>query len=180
MSRDIASVVSQVRKSAGLSRPKLAAMIGVTDRTIKNWEDGVSKPDADLFLDIFYACNQHLLDVIRKADSSDFLDDTSMSEEAIRQRLIAMIRSETSDAMNRRLLFNLSADHGSNAEAQLNLCTAYNHLAMEDKYDICNLIVERYRLRREQRRLIRTAHSVLPDLEILDAELARVRKEITK
>ena len=179
MSRDIASVISTVRKSAGLSRPKLASMIGVTDRTIKNWEDGVSRPDADLFLDVFYACNKHLLDVMRKSDSADFFSE-SVSPGEIRQRLIAMIRSETTDDMNRRLLYNLAADHGSDAEAQLNLCTAYNHLSMEDKYDICKLVVERYRLRSEQHRLIRTQHAVFPDLDYLEAELTRVRKEITK
>lgn len=178
--RDIASLVLSVRKNAGMTRAKLASALGVSERTIKNWEDGISKPDADLFLQMFDACNQHLVNAMWASDSAElFLDDT-VSYEEIRQRLIAMIRSQTTDAMNCKLLYNLSADHGSDAEAQLNLCTAYNHLSMEDKYDICKLIVERYKLRSEQHRLIRTEYNVTPDLDYLEKELAKVRKEITK
>ncbi len=180
MSRNIASYVSSVRNRAGVSRSKLAGLLGVSERTIKNWEDGVSQPDAELFLEMLDACNEHLANVIRHFEFMDIFDDAEADAEQIRQTLITCIRSTTTDDMNRKLLYNLCANHGSDATAQIELCTAYNHLAMEDKYDICKLIVERYRLRSEQNRLIRTKYGVSPDLDYLEAELARVRKEITK
>lgn len=178
--KDIASVVSYVRKNAGLSRAKLASLLDVSERTIKNWETGVSKPDAELFLQMFYTCNQHLINVMRSMDSPELFNDDSVTGEEIRQRLIAMIRTETTDEMNRKLLYNLSADHGSDAQAQLNLCTAYNHLPMDDKYIVCSMIMERYRMREKQGNLIRTEYNVQPDMDYLREELNRVWKEITK
>lgn len=179
MERDIANVISYVRKNAGLSRSKLAALIDVSERTIANWENGVSKPDADHFLDVFYACNQHLISVMRTMNSEQMFGG-DISPEEIRQRLIAMIRSETTDEMNRELLYNLSADHGSDAAAQLHMCTAYNHLPREDRYDICGTVIDRYELRKDQGRLIRTEYAVKPDIEYLKFERSRVREEITK
>lgn len=178
--RDIASYIYFVRIRAGVSRAKLAGLLGVSERTIKNWEDGVSQPDAELFLEMLDACNEHLANVIRHFEFMDIFEGEEADAEQIRQTLITCIRSTTSDEMNRKLLYNLSADHGSDAVAQLNLCTAYNHLPMEDKYDICNLVVGRYLLRKEQNRLIRTEYGVDPDLDYLRKELAKVRKEITK
>ncbi len=39
--------ISANRKSRGMSREKLAEVVGVTDRTILNWEQGKTMPKAD-------------------------------------------------------------------------------------------------------------------------------------
>lgn len=41
---ELAEIIREQRKAFGLSQRSLARILGVSNQTIKNWEDGVSAP----------------------------------------------------------------------------------------------------------------------------------------
>ena len=49
--------LKEARKQAGLKQSELAEMLGTTNKTISNWENGVSKPDLDTLSYICGALN---------------------------------------------------------------------------------------------------------------------------
>ncbi len=178
---DIASVIKNTRNNAGLTRKQLAEALEVSEKSVRNWEDGSAKPDGETLLKMFFACNAHLEHIMLKLKYPDVYGglDEELTDESAKQMLITYVRSELSSDNSRRLLYSLLGEHGSDTGAQINLACAYNHLTMEDKYDICKLIMDRYMLRKEQGRLINMDKNVTPDLVRLQLICDEVRDEIT-
>lgn len=47
---DIAKTVKQIRKARGLNTKAFAALLGVSDRTVENWEQGRSVPHPSVLI----------------------------------------------------------------------------------------------------------------------------------
>ena len=178
----IDEIIRNVRTKAGLSRTELADLLKVSEKSVRNWETGASTPDADVFLQIFFVCDEHLERSILKLKYPDLYgnSDIEVTDAVARQMLMTYLRNEMSDDIARKLLYCLIGEHGSNAGAQVNLCCAYNHFSMEDKYEICKFIVERYKLRKAQDRLVCLNGDAEPDLELLERVCQDVLKSIVK
>lgn len=52
----IGTALAKARVEAGLSQREMAHLIGMTERTVQNWEKGQSSPDSDEIMDWFTAC----------------------------------------------------------------------------------------------------------------------------
>lgn len=175
--RNLADMIKKARENAGLSRAELAHLLHVSERSIKNWEQALAKPDADTFLDLCFACNDRMAADMLKMQHPELFESDDI--EMLRQLLITYIRSAASDRMIKMLIYNLMSAHGSDAEAQINLCTAYNHLTLEDKVDVCKLIMSKYRIREAQDRLV-CPDDARPDLKYLRNAVELATAEIIK
>ena len=173
--RDLAFLVRNAREQAHLTRQELADKLGISKRTIDNWESGVSRPIADSLLDVYEACNAEIAKAIITADSYDAESDI----EVVRQRVITYLRTIADDDMIRQLDYNLLSSHGSIAKAQVNLCTAYNHFNKDDKYDVCRTIIGKYKLKQDLGKLINMGEP-LPDIEYLEKVCHDVREELIR
>lgn len=71
MKYEIGSRIRKYREMRGLSQKQLAAMIGVSNSRVSNWEQGINRPDANILAAI---CN--VLDV----SPSDMLDIRTSSD----------------------------------------------------------------------------------------------------
>lgn len=52
----IGTALAKARVEAGLSQREMAHLIGMTERTVQNWEKGQSSPDSDEIMDWCTAC----------------------------------------------------------------------------------------------------------------------------
>lgn len=43
--KDMGEIIAKLRKGAGFTQEKLAAMVGVSSQTVSKWETGTTMPD---------------------------------------------------------------------------------------------------------------------------------------
>ena len=57
MKYEIGNRIRKYREEFGLSQTQLAEQIGVSNRRVSNWEQGINRPDADMLAEICMALN---------------------------------------------------------------------------------------------------------------------------
>ena len=71
MKYEIGARIRKFREDRGYSQIELAQLIGVSNSRVSNWEQGINRPDADIFVDLCKTLNvspSELLDVHLKDD----------------------------------------------------------------------------------------------------------------
>ena len=72
--KKIGQFIKELRKEKQLTQEQLAEILGVTNRSISRWENGVNMPDFDLVIELanyFDVSIEELLDGERKTDMID-------------------------------------------------------------------------------------------------------------
>ncbi|MCK9525172.1 MAG: helix-turn-helix domain-containing protein [Limnochordia bacterium] len=73
--------LKELRKEKGLTQEQLAEVLGVSNRSISRWENGVNMPDFDLVMEMakfFDIAVGELLDAERKEDMMDMETEESL------------------------------------------------------------------------------------------------------
>lgn len=116
------------RADAGLSQEEMAIGLGVSKKTIQNWEKGISAPDlfqgSEWFRLLGLNPMPYYLEFVYPTLFSDFSPDKSDAE--IEDALIHLIR-QASPKEKRELLFLMAGKHGSSWFALLQMFTAHCH-----------------------------------------------------
>lgn len=88
MKYEIGARIRKYREAAGLNQKQLAALIGVSNGRVSNWEQGINRPDADIISEICRALN---------VSASELLDVNLNSNEltAHEKKLIQKYREKT-------------------------------------------------------------------------------------
>ena len=120
------------RADAGLSQEEMAIGLGVSKKTIQNWEKGISAPDlfqgSEWFRLLGLNPMPYYLEFVYPTLFSDFSPDKSDAE--IEDALIHLIR-QASPKEKRELLFLMAGKHGSSWFALLQMFTAHCHTSMQ-------------------------------------------------
>ena len=81
--KKIGSFLKELRKEKKLTQEQLAEVLGVSNRSISRWENGVSLPDFDLVIELsryFSVSIEEFLDGEKKAEMSDQKTDSKTEQ----------------------------------------------------------------------------------------------------
>lgn len=155
------------RAAAGKSQEYMARALGVSKKTIQNWEEGTSCPSQMKGFEWFTVLGLHplpyylqLLYPEEYADLSPVADDA-----AIEEALLETIRGLDSNA-KRKLLFILYGDSGSSPRGLLELITAYLHTPLKLRINVAGLVLTNYEISKAHGEIVAPEH-VLPNEETL-------------
>lgn len=168
-----ANMYRKSRAEIGMSQEKLAMELGVSRKTIQNWEMGISSPS-------FFQSSEwfRVLGVNPLPYYFDFVfpnepggKDMTISDDEVEKRLIEHIQNMPSNG-KRALLYALYGEHGSSPMAIFQLLLAHLHCPMKDRVGHASLIMANYMMEKSVGGLVGTNH-ILPDEELLKESIEK-------
>lgn len=141
----IGMALAKARISAGLSQREMARMIEKNERTVQNWEKGVSSPDSDEIMDWCTACGVSPIAVFMEVLHPDLYReaDNKKSEETVDQELQMLVQA-LPPITKRLLLFVLKGRHGSSPPAVISEIAANLHCPLNNRASVCGTIIDQY------------------------------------
>lgn len=156
------------RADARKSQEYMALGLGVSKKTIQNWEKGIAAPNLLqgikwfelLGLNPLHYYLEFVYPWIFKEDGECDVDET------IEKALIDIIKN-SSTLEKRQLLYIMSGNHGSSWHALLQLFTAYCHTNMHSRATAARLITDNYEIGKINSKLV-CPDDVQPDVNVLN------------
>ena len=141
----IGTALAKARVSANLSQREMAHMIEKNERTVQNWEKGVSSPDSDEIMDWCTACGVSPIAVFMEVLHPDLYReaDNKKSEETVDQELHMLVQA-LPPLTKRLLLFVLKGRHGSSPPAVISEIAANLHCPLNNRASVCGTIIDQY------------------------------------
>lgn len=163
----LAQMWRRSREDAGKSQEYMAKALGVSKKTIQNWEDGTSSPahlkafawfDAlgvpplPYYLDLLYP------DIMKRLEEDP-------TEEVITDTLVTAVK-HLGFEQKKKLLYLFLGEHGSSVTGILELMTAHLQSPLRDRISIAHSVSNNYRLALQTGNVIRP-DDIQPDLDLL-------------
>lgn len=141
----IGTALAKARVSANLSQREMAHMIEKNERTVQNWEKGVSSPDSDEIMDWCSACGVSPITVFMEVIHPDLYKeaDNKKSDAAVDQELQMLVQA-LPPITKRLLLFVLKGRHGSSPPAVISEIAANLHCPLNNRASVCGTIIDQY------------------------------------
>lgn len=141
----IGTALAKARVSANLSQREMAHMIEKNERTVQNWEKGVSSPDSDEIMDWCSACGVSPITVFMEVIHPDLYKeaDSKKSDAAVDQELQMLVQA-LPPLTKRLLLFVLKGRHGSSPPAVISEIAANLHCPLNNRASVCGTIIDQY------------------------------------
>lgn len=168
------------RADAGVSQEYVAIGVGVSRKTVQNWEKGISSPDLFQASEWFNVLGlnplPYFLDFIfpQDVDGIKANDEDKRIDEALKQ-LIEQLPA----AGKRQLLYMLYGNHGSSPNAVLNLMNAHLQAPLKDRIVHAAMIVENYELEKMLGNLV-CPSNIQPDIKMLRTSMENARTTVEK
>lgn len=141
----IGTALAKARVSANLSQREMAHMIEKNERTVQNWEKGVSSPDSDEIMDWCSVCGVSPITVFMEVIHPDLYKeaDNKKSDAAVDQELQMLVQA-LPPLTKRLLLFVLKGRHGSSPPAVISEIAANLHCPLNNRASVCGTIIDQY------------------------------------
>lgn len=152
------------RSQAGKSQEYMAMCVGVSKRTIQNWERGTSFPDLFQSVEWFRALGANPLPYYLEFLYPDLYEGTD-DDEKLEESLIELVKLCT-PFEKRELMFLMAGKHGSSWHSLLQMFTAHCHTSMQSRVTAARIISENYDMEKETGKLV-CQECVQPNVEIL-------------
>lgn len=133
----IAAFVRQVRERSGLSRSKLADMMGVNVHTLGNWESGKSAPDLPQLLHMMELLGEHILPLVLEFLYPDVHGSAADADARERVKHFVDLAPES---FVRQCDFLIRGEHGVNFAPLLQFSVMFLCLPTEARYMIDNVM----------------------------------------
>lgn len=156
----VSDMFRSMRKRKGLSRNKMAELVGVNAHTWTAWETGKSTPSIADFISVFERTGESMMRSVLSFLYPDVYDNS----DNVRQSMEHFVGNVASDHMVEVLSFLAYGDHGSNFVPQVEMFCAYNHLPMEQRFAISELTYIMYKMSMHRNDLIAT-DSTMPNMD---------------
>lgn len=175
----ISEALRTTRNESGKSQEYMAFELGVTRRTIVNWESGVSEPSIGQAILWFKLIDKnpipYLLQIVYPdMDKISHKDDDSR----ILTSLMELINDLPTEGV-RQLMYLFFGDHGSSPRAVLNMVTAHLQTPMKDRIAHGQLIATNYEIANRTETLARPDH-IQPDFNYLMDAIAAAKVAVEK
>lgn len=166
------------RMNAGKSQEFMAKGMGVSVRTVRNWENGVTFPDIFAGSEWFNLLGENPIPYFLSFLFPHLFSDmtSSVEDEAIERILIQMI-TECSATEKRELLFLMSGVHGSSWYSLLQMLTAHCHTGMQSRVTAARTILENYEMEAKTGSLV-CNENVQPDTNALYGAIEEAKKSV--
>lgn len=173
-----AEMLQKSRADANKSQDYVAKKLGVSKKTIQNWENGYSCPSQVQGVKWFEALNlqpmPYYLELMYPIEFSKLTPESA--DEAIEEALIRYIKAmRPSD--KRKLLFITYGDHGSAFNELIEMLTAHFHTPEANRLTVAQNICTNFEIAEATEQLIAKEH-IMPDIKILKRAIIRKRDRI--
>lgn len=146
MSDRFAELWKRSREDCGYSQEYMAKAMGVSKKTVANWESGLSQPSLLKLFEWFDTLCIQPMPYIRRLLYPEYNDITVDScDDDIDDFLLHLVKEQSPDG-KRQLIYLLSGEHGSSPTALLNMITAHLQSPLRDRINIALSISTNYEL----------------------------------
>ena len=166
------------RADAGKSQEYMAMGLGVSKKTIQNWEKGVSSPNLFQSAEWFELLGLNPL-TYYLAFIYPWLFDTLSTEsddQNIEEILVTLIKDSTPKE-KRELLYLMIGDHGSSWYSLLQMFTAHCHTTMKSRVAASRIILENFEMEKELGLLV-CKENVMPDMQMLKYSISQGKNAV--
>lgn len=174
-----ANIHKQVRIEQKQSQEFMALELGVSKKTIQNWEKGVSSPTFLQSLRWFRALRINPLPYYMSIASPYKCEVSPKSSDDEIDIALNEVIKNLSPQSKRALLFLFMGKHGSSAYSVLQLTLAHLHLPIKERYiDACS-VVWKYKIAKSLGETI-CNDDILPDIDTLDDAIDKAQESVLK
>ena len=175
----VANMLVKSRMDAGLSQQQLAKALGMSVKTISNWEKGYGAPDAVTQMQWFDVCGLNELPYLLAKNYPETYANLSVNSDfkEIRAGVIKYIQEISDEQEIRQLAFCIMGNTGSSWKQQLNMLTAHNHCTMRSRVAVAQTVYDNYSIEEIKGELVCT-ESIKPDMDALKAATNQGRDAI--
>lgn len=163
----ISQVLKKSRKASGKTQDYVAQKLGVSKKTIQNWEKGITCPDLIQWEMWFTSLGQNPLPYHLSVqypwlsdDITDLNDDSKIEED-----LVQLIHNMPT-IEKKELLFLMSGLHGSSWYSLLQMFTAHCHTTMQSRVAAARIILENYEMESRTGEIV-CKGEIMPDTKML-------------
>lgn len=157
----ISQMLQKSRADAGVSQEALAGKLGVSRRTIQNWEAGASSPTLDQGLAWFEALHlqplPYFLNLLYKSSET-----SQVSSDELDRMLLHFVQGLPRRSKE-QLVYLAYGDHGTAPMGFIELETAYLQTSLRDRMIAAQLIVSNYEMSRSFNQ-VNAPEQVQPDV----------------
>lgn len=172
----VSSILHDLRVRQNISKAKMAKKLGVDDHTWNSWESGRTAPSVVDFIYIYQICGESILHPIL-----DLLYPEEYSTESVhlRTQLTQFINNVATDHQIDILSYIAYGKHGSLFSAQTELFCAYNHLPMEQRFIIAEMVYTSFLIANNRGDLIERDET-MPDVPTWENGLRQAQRAAYK
>ena len=155
------------RADSGKSQEYMAMGLGVSKKTIQNWEKGITSPDLFQGSEWFYLLGLNPLHYyLEFLYPEAFATDASDEDDEMVETLLLNIIKQNTSIEKRQLLYLMAGNHGSSWYALLQMFTAHCHTSMQSRAAAARLIADNYDVEHDNGKLI-CPDDIQPNMQVL-------------
>ena len=161
-----ASMWRKSREDAGKSQEYVARAMGISRKTVQNWESGYSCPDQCQALDWFRVLGIQPLPYYMAILYPQLEEITSdCSDDKLDDALFEIIKGFSSD-YKRKLLYLFAGNHGSSPSGVIEMIVAHLHLPIAQRLNTGHNIITNYQIDKTYGALIEP-DDIQPNMDLL-------------
>lgn len=144
----VADILKQSRYKSGRTQDYVADALGLTRKTIQNWENAKSMPDVAQLYGWFNAIqvppHPYVLKLLYPdVDSSNFDNESEMDTALLK------LAQDLPCHAKKKLLFILEGSHGSSPVSVIDMMVANLQTPLRDRLGVCQTIISNYEIAEE-------------------------------
>lgn len=175
----IAEALRKTRNESGKSQEFMAFELGVTRRTILNWENGVSEPSIGQTIKWFKLVEKNPIPFLLQTTYPDMDKISPKDNDAkILAALMTLINDLPAEGV-RQLMYLFFGNHGSSPRAVLQMITAHLQTPMKDRIAHGQLIATNYEIAKKTDTLAKP-DNIQPDYEYLCSAIETAKETVEK
>lgn len=173
-----AKIWEKSRADAGKTQEYMAKGLGVSRKTVQNWEKGETSPDLFMGSEWFRVLGLNPLPYYLAFVYPEKFEgvEPSDSDEIIDQAIMTLVKNSTVRE-KRELLFLMGGKHGSSWYSLLQMFTAHCHTSLKSRVNAARLIVDNYEMEEETGELI-CEENIHPDIAMLKRAIEESKKSV--
>ena len=176
----IADILKQSRYKSGCTQDTIAEKLGVTRKTVQNWESGKSMPDIAQMYNWFNAIQlppqPYMLRILYPDVDSGKFDNESEMDKALLK-----FAQDLPTHAKQKLLFILEGKHGSSPISVIDMMVANLQTPLSDRLNICQSIILNYEMA-EELDILTDKNAIRPSVinlkESLSSAMLAVKKRL--
>lgn len=172
----VGDLLSRARYLNEYTQKEVADRMGISSKTIQNWESGYSSPTIPEVIQYFKAIGANPVPYLEAYMHPELIENMkeSITDDVARKMLRNAI-DDMSIHEVRELLYILRGNHGSSPYAVLQEITAYLHTTLNSRYLVAEIIRVNYERELRRNELIANGH-VMPDFDTFLSAIEQARK----
>ena len=161
------------RTDAKKSQEYMALNLGVSKRTVQNWERGTSSPDFFQSAEWFRLLGQNPIHYYLEFLYPSLFENLSPAQDdaAISEKVLFLVENMT-PVEKRQLLYLMDGNHGSSWYSLLQMFTAHCHTSMKSRVAAARVIAENYEMEAKSGDLV-CPENIQPDMDVLNFAISQ-------